>query len=132
MPGIFRSTVNLQRWRGVQPNVLLSGRVDASVGVNNDKTGYSLTPGSYVTRKSSSQHVVASISVSSTTGNASISAVTLANAHGAGANFETSNGADNHLQGSCRGRLSSTTVWQGERFSSAGVGDVPGSIAEYF
>ena len=32
MPGIFRSKLNIQRWRGTQPNVLVSGRVDASVG----------------------------------------------------------------------------------------------------
>lgn len=46
---------NISRWRGTEPNALQSGRVDSYVGVNNDKTGYSLTAGSYVVRASSSQ-----------------------------------------------------------------------------
>lgn len=37
---------NVIEWRGAQPNVLQSGRVDSFVGVNNDKTGYSLADGS--------------------------------------------------------------------------------------
>ncbi len=32
MPGVFRSQLNIQRWRGAVPNVLVSGRTDASVG----------------------------------------------------------------------------------------------------
>ena len=32
MAGIIRSIINLTRWRGSEPNVLQSGRVDAHVG----------------------------------------------------------------------------------------------------
>lgn len=37
---------NVIQWRGTQPNNLQSGRVDAYVGVNADKTGYYLADGS--------------------------------------------------------------------------------------
>lgn len=37
---------NVIQWRGTQPNLLQTGRVDSFVGVNNDKTGYSLSDGS--------------------------------------------------------------------------------------
>jgi hypothetical protein len=32
MPGVFRSSINLARWRGVVPNALNAGRVDAVLG----------------------------------------------------------------------------------------------------
>ena len=46
---------NLATWLGSAPNALQSGRVDCYVGANNDKTGYSLTAGSYSVRGSSTQ-----------------------------------------------------------------------------
>lgn len=39
----LKADADVKTWRGTQPNTLQSGRVDSYVGVNNDKTGYSLT-----------------------------------------------------------------------------------------
>jgi hypothetical protein len=36
-------SANIIQWRGTQPNVLQTNRVDAYVGENNDKTGYALS-----------------------------------------------------------------------------------------
>lgn len=53
---------NVIEWRGVQPNNLQTGRVDAYVGVNADKTGYSLIDGAMVS-------VTGTVVASSVTGN---------------------------------------------------------------
>ena len=67
---------NLALWLGSAPNALQSGRVDCYVGANNDKTGYSLTAGSYALHGSNNQR--SNITTNATSGTAAISAVTLA------------------------------------------------------
>ena len=47
MAGIIRSIINLTRWRGSEPNVLQSGRVDAHVGnVATGTIGFTVQRGS--------------------------------------------------------------------------------------
>ena len=71
---------NIALWLGSTPNALQAGRVDCYVGANNDKTGYSLTAGSYSSRASSTQLAQGNIINAATTANATISAVTLVRA----------------------------------------------------
>lgn len=54
-----QAPADLRNWLGAAPNALISGRVDANAQVVGDKTGYSLTAGSYSVRASSVQRGVA-------------------------------------------------------------------------
>ncbi len=74
-------TQNVATWLGVVPNALQSGRVDSYVGVNNDKTGYSLTAGSYSVRASSIQSARMDITSGNTNVTAAISSVTTTRTH---------------------------------------------------
>jgi len=67
---------NLATWLGAAPNALQSGRVDCYVGANNDKTGYSLTAGSYSVRASSSQRAAFTISDTTSSQTSAVSSVT--------------------------------------------------------
>lgn len=62
-------------WRGVVPNALIAGRVDAHAQVVGDKTGYSLTAGSYAIRASSTQRSTILVS-GAASATAAISSVT--------------------------------------------------------
>jgi hypothetical protein len=65
--------VNVTLWNGTAPNNLIAGRVDANAQVVGDKTGYSLTAGSYSVRASSTQRgTVAIVSTSATAGISSV------------------------------------------------------------
>lgn len=69
--------VNLLTWLGAAPNALISGRVDANAQVVGDKTGYTLTTGSYIVRASSTQKFLIAVMDGNLTATASLSSVTV-------------------------------------------------------
>ena len=90
---------NLALWLGSAPNALQSGRVDCYVGANNDKTGYSLTAGSYSVRASSTQlGTIVLASGVDTTKTGAISSVTTTRANVQFGGFSTDNASANDTQ----------------------------------
>jgi phage baseplate assembly protein gpV len=67
---------NLMKARGVDLNAPISGRLDVNAQVVGDKTGYSLTAGSYSVRASSTQFATATQNGASATLAVSIASVT--------------------------------------------------------
>jgi hypothetical protein len=104
------------------------GSVSAQVSVssNSDKTGYSLTAGSYSIRKSSVQRGVISATSSSTTGTTggSLSAVTMANApeHYLGHTSPSATGADSEFYIQLTSTSQVTATRTGTGANSPGIG----------
>lgn len=69
-------TVNVTQVNGSPPNALIGGRIDANAQVVGDKTGYSLTAGSYSVRASSNQRGTITTTGNPAIGSALISSVT--------------------------------------------------------
>lgn len=110
---------NLKRVNGTAINNLISGRVDANAQVVGDKSGYSLTAGSYSVRASSTQRGALTISEGSTTGTASVTSVTMTRAFAPGVGYAL-NGAGvdtqlEHANAHCRAELTASTTMTATR-----------------
>ena len=118
---------NLATWLGSAPNALQAGRVDCYVGANNDKTGYSLTAGSYVLRATSNQR--GSIQLSTASSNtATISSVTITRAMLVGDGQDSDVDSVTFLT---RGTLTNgTTVTKNKSTAAAGVVNTPYQVEE--
>lgn len=71
----YSPSTDVQTWKGTAPNALQSGRVDAYIDAT-QKSGYSLTAGSYSVRASNTQQGTITVPNGSTTNSAAISTVT--------------------------------------------------------
>ena len=111
-------------------------RSQITVAVNNDKTGYSLTAGSYSIRASSVQRGTISIA-SATSATASLSAVTMARAveafAGSWLNEAEGSGGNAFKNSISYLQLTSTTVVTATRGTADANGTTVGfTVAEYF
>ena len=110
---------NLTHVHGATAPVLVGGRLDASVGSNLDKTGYTLTAGSYSVRASSTQQGVTFIDDNGgTSGGTNISSVTLTRAILNGGESNITGAGD--MQGQMYVQMTSATVVTGTRGANQG------------
>jgi hypothetical protein len=101
------------------------------VAKNLDKTGFSLTAGSYTVRASSSQSVDVAIGGGLTSATAAIAAVTLTRAHALfGGSVDASDATHNQMIG--RGYISATNLYTAVRFNSTGTTTVSAHVVETF
>jgi hypothetical protein len=119
--------------RGSVENALISGRRDVNAQVVGDKTGYSLTAGSYSTRASSTQRGTVTIAAADLTATAAISSVTTTRAHETYSGQLTSADAGEHLV-QARMDLTNATTITATRWVQSGVNaiTVGFTVPEYF
>ena len=122
---------NLASWLGSAPNALIGGRVDANAQVVGDKTGYSLTAGSYSIRASSTQRGTIAFNTVDTQLDATVTSVTETRAvyHG----HSTGRVAADNLTGMASSRLAgATTITANRNAANAATSHVTFDLAEFF
>lgn len=122
--------VSTNLWRGGLPNTLIAGRIDCTAQVVGDKTGYSLTAGSYVVRASSSQRATVSFATGDTNLNITIASVTTTRASAAGSG--RTSGTSNAERGLITVQITAATTVNAVRDSSGSTAVAAAEVWELF